>query len=257
MRLLVSVRCADEAAAALAGGAEIVDAKEPAHGALGLPSRAALEAIARVVPRDVPLSVALGDPSDGEELAALLGALPLDSRAGVAAPTYVKLGLARAASPADAIELLAAAVRAGAAHPARLRVVAAAYADAPEGSAVAPYAALDAAVRAGAAGILLDTADKHGAPLPELLSAGALMELIGTARAAGLITALAGKLGIDDIAVVAASGAEIVGVRGAACDGGREGRVSAARVRLLRRRAHCQLGDERVEPPDLLSAEHR
>jgi uncharacterized protein (UPF0264 family) len=257
VRLLVSVRNADEAAAALAGGADIVDAKEPAHGALGMPSRAALEAIARAVPSDVPLSIALGDPSDAGELGALIRALPLEARIGAAAPTYVKLGLARAASRGHAIELLADAVRAGAAHPARLRVIAAAYADAREGSAAAPPAALDAAVRVGVAGILVDTADKQGAALPALLAADALVALTERVRAAGLVMALAGRLSLDDMRVVATSGADIIGVRGAACDGGRDGRVSAARVALLRRRAHCQLGDEPIEPSDLLSAEHR
>lgn len=257
MRLLVSVRDGDEAAAALAGGADIVDAKEPAHGALGMPSRAALDAIARAVPRDVPLSIALGDPGDAGELGGLIRALPLDSRIGAAAPAYVKLGFAHAASFAHTIELLGDAVRAGAAHPARLRVIAAAYADAPAGSATAPRAVLDAAVCVGAAGILVDTADKQGAALPALLAADALTYLVETARAAGLVTALAGKLGLDDIVAVAASGADIIGVRGAACDGGREGRVTAARVVLLRRRAHQQLGDEPIESSDFLGAEHR
>ena len=35
MHLLVSVRNAEEAAAALAGGADVIDAKDPAAGALG------------------------------------------------------------------------------------------------------------------------------------------------------------------------------------------------------------------------------
>ena len=39
MRLLVSVRSAEEAAAAVMGGADIVDAKEPALGSLGPVSR--------------------------------------------------------------------------------------------------------------------------------------------------------------------------------------------------------------------------
>ena len=34
--LLVSVRCADEVAAAIEGGAEIIDVKEPSHGSLGM-----------------------------------------------------------------------------------------------------------------------------------------------------------------------------------------------------------------------------
>ena len=44
-KLLVSVRSADEARAALAGGADLIDVKEPAHGPLGAarqPPRAAL-----------------------------------------------------------------------------------------------------------------------------------------------------------------------------------------------------------------------
>ena len=35
MRLLVSVRSAEEVSAALAGGADIIDAKEPERGSLG------------------------------------------------------------------------------------------------------------------------------------------------------------------------------------------------------------------------------
>ena len=34
--LLVSVRCVDEVAAAIEGGAEIIDVKEPSHGSLGM-----------------------------------------------------------------------------------------------------------------------------------------------------------------------------------------------------------------------------
>ena len=42
MRLLVSVRSADEVAAAMAGGADIIDAKEPARGSLGAVDAATL-----------------------------------------------------------------------------------------------------------------------------------------------------------------------------------------------------------------------
>ena len=35
-RLLVSVRSADEAEAAIAGGADVIDVKEPSHGPLGM-----------------------------------------------------------------------------------------------------------------------------------------------------------------------------------------------------------------------------
>ena len=40
MKLLVSVVSAEEARLALAGGADIIDVKDPSEGALGAPSRA-------------------------------------------------------------------------------------------------------------------------------------------------------------------------------------------------------------------------
>ena len=39
---------------------------------------------------------------------------------------------------------------------------------------------------------------------------------------------------IADLAMVCECGADIAGVRGAACEGGRSGRVTADRVRLLK-----------------------
>jgi uncharacterized protein (UPF0264 family) len=48
------------------------------------------------------------------------------------------------------------------------------------------------------------------------------------------MAAVAGKLGADDLAIVEGAGADIVGVRGAVCLGGRSGRVSEGRVRGLR-----------------------
>ena len=66
-RLLVSVRSADEAEAALTGGCDILDIKEPALGAMGM---AALATIAATVSRvrelksSVPVSVALGETAE-------------------------------------------------------------------------------------------------------------------------------------------------------------------------------------------------
>jgi uncharacterized protein (UPF0264 family) len=57
---------------------------------------------------------------------------------------------------------------------------------------------------------------------------------VGSARALGLMTALAGALGPADLERACRLGVDLVGVRGTACDGGRRGKVSAARVRALR-----------------------
>src|SRR5260370_177246 len=61
MRLLVSVAGPDDARAALAGGADVIDAKDPGRGALGPVSADALAAIRRTVGPARPLSAALGD----------------------------------------------------------------------------------------------------------------------------------------------------------------------------------------------------
>src|SRR5262245_28207453 len=87
MRLLVSVRNAVEAQAALAGGADIVDAKEPLNGALGQVAPATLLSIAAAVAGAAPLSVALGDYDSG----AIDDSLNSAATTGVA---FVKIGFA-------------------------------------------------------------------------------------------------------------------------------------------------------------------
>ena len=61
MRLLVSVVSADEARRAIAGGADIVDVKDPREGALGAPSPRVLSEVVRAVGPAAPVSAALGD----------------------------------------------------------------------------------------------------------------------------------------------------------------------------------------------------
>ena len=60
-KLLVSVRSANEAEAALDGGADLIDVKEPHHGALGRTSVKVLREIAVAVAGRTPLSAALGE----------------------------------------------------------------------------------------------------------------------------------------------------------------------------------------------------
>ncbi len=64
MRLLVSVKNAEEAMAALAGGADLIDAKDPAAGALGAVSLDVLRDIHSTVAGLRPVSAALGDAID-------------------------------------------------------------------------------------------------------------------------------------------------------------------------------------------------
>src|SRR4051794_22607530 len=112
--LLVSVRDAGEVAAALAGGAALIDVKEPNHGALGRADDDVREGVIDAVAGRVPVSVALGE---------LLGhGEPI----GTSRVAYVKYGLAYAEGE-DWRAILDAArsrVEAG-----RCRLVVTAYAD--------------------------------------------------------------------------------------------------------------------------------
>ena len=84
----------------------------------------------------------------------------------------------------------------------------------------------------GAAGVLMDPAFK-GTGLFELVSRDSVASWVAAAHGAGLLAALAGGLEGPDLQTAREAGADIAGVRGAACDGGRTGRVSVARVAAL------------------------
>jgi hypothetical protein len=230
MRLLVSVRSADEVGAALAGGAEIIDVKEPSRGTLGAADHEVVRAVEARLPTAIPLSVALGDPPDEKAVRTAVGRQPPRRQPG---EVILKLGFAGTSGRQGIVNRLAAALD-QARHVGSPAIVAVAYADYARAPAPSPADVLRASVRTGAAGVLIDTFVKDGRDLFASVSDEALAEWIAEARASGLLVAVAGSLGRDAIARVGDAGPDVVGVRGAACEGGRLGRVSAERVRELR-----------------------
>jgi hypothetical protein len=230
MQLLVSVANADDAAAARAGGADIIDAKDPSAGPLGAVGDDVLRQIGAAAGAVRLVTAALGDATDEDAI----------DRAAFAAASagarLVKIGFAGIAAPARAAALLGAARR-GAANGSdgRCGVVAVAYADAHDAASLGPDDLIDAAAAAGASGVLLDTANKNGPGLRALYSPEALSAWVARAHQRTLMVALAGRLRMDDLALVRDAGADIAGVRGAACDGGRTGRISVEKVRALAR----------------------
>jgi uncharacterized protein (UPF0264 family) len=230
MRLLVSVVDAGEARLAAAAGADIVDVKNPAEGALGAAPPAVIAAVRAAVPAELPVSAALGDMPQlpGTAALAALGA----ARSGA---TFVKVGLWGASTEADAVDLLRL-VRDGVAGVPGTVVVAAAYADARRVAhgPLAPERLPRVARAASVDACLLDTAVKDGRGLLEWLPPDTLAALVDEAHGAGLEVALAGALRLEDLPVLRDTAADIVGVRSAACgDGRRSGPLDAARVRAL------------------------
>lgn len=232
MRLLVSVRSVAEIAPALAGGAEILDAKEPSLGALGAVNTQTLREIGRRLPCEVPLSVALGDPGEAVDVVEAIGAV--DGALRPRGELYVKVGLAGARDEAAARELLAAAVGAAARAASQPAVIAVAYADHEAAGAPAREMVSRAGARVGVRGVLLDTYRKDGRDLFAHAGEAELSRWVAEARAAGLLVALAGSLSAEGVRRAAMLPADIVGVRGAACAGGREGAIVEGRVRVLR-----------------------
>jgi (5-formylfuran-3-yl)methyl phosphate synthase len=219
----------DEVEAAIAGGADIVDVKNPAEGSLGAPTPELLRAVrARVTP-PVQVSAALGDAPH------LPGTMAL-AAAGAAAcgVDYLKIGLLGSARPEQALELLAAVRRAAADVDPRARLVAVAYADAARVSALHPRELPSIARQAGVHGVMLDTAVKDGVSTLTALGEAEVAAFFAEARVLGLMSGVAGALGPADFGRAHGLGADIVGVRGSACEGGRAGTVSATRVRALR-----------------------
>ena len=251
-QLLVSVRDAAEAAAALAGGADIVDVKEPARGALGAADPATWDAVLRACAGRVPVSVALG------EAAPFLDAVPPDAWCGAApggvreAPgvpprTPIPAGVRWAKlGPAG---LAAGRGRAGDVWDARERFVtppaaagpfawvAVAYADHAAAHAPPPGETVARETRDGTGAgrvFLVDTFAKDGRGLFDHLGERGVADLCGRAKELGFAVALAGSLRPDDFPRAVRCGADVIAVRGAACDGPRTGRVSAAKVRALK-----------------------
>ncbi|HEY6208961.1 MAG TPA: (5-formylfuran-3-yl)methyl phosphate synthase, partial [Gemmatimonadales bacterium] len=107
------------------------------------------------------------------------------------------------------------------------------YADWRRAGALPPGALLAVAREAGAAGALLDTAFKD-LTLFDLLPPATVGSWVARAHAAGVFAALGGSLQGTDFAIARELGADIVGVRGAACAGGRTGRIRRIRVARLR-----------------------
>jgi (5-formylfuran-3-yl)methyl phosphate synthase len=226
MRLLVSVTCAGEAVEAASGGADIVDAKDPSAGALGAVRLEAFRAIRGAVPDDAVLSAALGDA------AGLAEAERLAEEFASSGARFVKIGFAGVVE-GRAAELTECAVRGCQRGASTAGVIAVAYADASRVRAVDARALVQVAGDAGAHGVLVDTADKSGPGLTALWGMTQLADWVAMVHELEMVASVAGKLSLDDIDLMRDVGADIVGVRGAACVGGRLGRVSSARVREL------------------------
>lgn len=223
-QLLVSVRSAAEAEAALAGGADFIDVKEPSRGPLGFADAQVLREIAAQIGDRAVLSAALGEMGDSLSRASI---------ASLENYRFAKLGLAGAREISDWPRQWRTIL---AGLPPRTEPVAVAYADwrtcgAPSPAEILAHAgALERQCRA----LLVDTFAKQGATLFDFISTDELADVLAAARAQGMRTLVAGSLQRENLQPIIALSPDVVAVRGAVCVGGREGTVAATRVAEFR-----------------------
>jgi uncharacterized protein (UPF0264 family) len=201
-----------EASEAIAGGADIIDVKNPQEGPLGANFPWVIKRIRQITPKSIQVSCTLGEaPSlPGSMSLAALGAASL----GV---DYIKVGLRGLKTAEQAIYLLQNVNKAAKECNPKIKVVAAGYADAERIGAINPAFVPEIAFEAGVDVALIDTAVKDGKNLFTFLTVQELRKIVGTAHGFDLEIALAGSLRKEDLPIVYDLGADVAGVRGAAC----------------------------------------
>ena len=212
MKLLISPKNEAEAVEAIAGGADIIDVKNPMEGALGANFPWVIRRIRQITPENIEVSCTLGEVPNlpGSMSLAALGA----ATTGV---NYVKAGLYGLKTREDAVYLMQGVSKAAKDFNASIKVVATGYADAGRISTVDPLLVPEIAHKAKADVAMIDTAIKDGKSLFSFLTKPQLRHFVEAAHSYGLKAALAGSLQKEDLPVVYALGADVVGLRGAAC----------------------------------------
>jgi len=229
--LMISVMNGEEALAALEGGADIIDIKNPAEGALGAPAPATIQEVRLRLQEKKPYSVALGE-FPGKPGAAALAAL------GSAhfQPAFIKIAFIPHTCPDDIIETLQAIKKSLSLETKKLiSLVSVTYAD------TLRYASWDLddftaiSKEGGADGCLIDTWEKKNKSLLNYVSLEKIAQFIESCHRLQLFCGLAGSLTLSDIKELSQMEADIIGVRSAVCGGDRlRGTVSARAVKELK-----------------------
>ena len=212
LKLLISPTNETEAVEAIAGGADIIDVKNPKEGALGANFPWIIKRIREITPQNVEVSCTIGEVPNlpGSVSLAALGAATI----GV---NYIKAGLYGVKTPEEAVYLMQNVVKAVKEFNSSIKVVATGYADAERICTINPLLVPEIAHKAQADIAMLDTAIKDGKSLFAFLTMGQLRSFVEAAHNYGLKVALAGSLKMEELLAVHALGADVAGLRGAAC----------------------------------------
>ncbi|MEZ6054434.1 MAG: (5-formylfuran-3-yl)methyl phosphate synthase [Planctomycetaceae bacterium] len=230
-KLLVSVRDVEEAVDALAGGAEIIDVKEPTRGSLGRANEQTLSIIAQALtcdPSKTVMSAALGEVCDSSHADGYR--VPDEVR-------FAKLGLSRLAGDSRWIERWDEVRKAyERVRGKTLDWVAVIYADDVAAQSPSGDEIIASAAETGCVGVLVDTWSKREGTLLDLAPVSKLVEWTERVHENGMFFAVAGRLSQNDLSRLCDVDADLIAVRSAVCQGqNRQARVEAERVAELLR----------------------
>lgn len=198
---LASVTGVEEAAIALAGGADIIDLKNPLVGALGALPLPTIAAAVKTVRNMALTSATIGDlTADSGQIP---GAVRSLQTIGV---DFIKVGLfPDGGSISTLIDALADEANC-------CQLAAVLFADRQPDLTLLPRLAAT-----GFRGVMLDTATKNGAGLRASLSLNELAAFVQSARQLGLASGLAGQLTHADIGTLLPLKPDFLGFRSALC----------------------------------------
>lgn len=239
IKLLVSVRDANEATVAQQAGADIIDVKEPSQGPLGFAGNDVISAVLTAVGKDTVVSAALGECNDWPLTESQLrGSQTSPPAKNIPTLSYVKLGLASMQEQgpywsdqwrqvkSDCLAQLPASDKTA--------WVAVAYSDADRAQSPKVMDVLETAAASHCAVFLLDTFVKDGKTTLDWISATKLTQLREIANRNGMLFALAGQLTSEHLPAVATIRPDIFAVRGAVCEQSERRRsISGAKIRDL------------------------
>jgi uncharacterized protein (UPF0264 family) len=229
LKLLISPKNEKEAAEAIAGGADIIDVKNPQEGALGANYPWVIKRIKEITPKNLEVSCTIGEAGNlpGSVSLAALGAASL----GV---DYIKVGLFGVKTPQKAISLLQNVRKAAKDCNPKIKIAVAGYADAKIIGTIDPLLIPEIARKSQVDVAMIDTSVKDGKNLFDHLSFEALKKFVDSVHSFGLVAALAGSLRKQDLPIVFGLGVDIAGLRGAACtNSNRDGQITKKLVREL------------------------
>jgi uncharacterized protein (UPF0264 family) len=207
----------------------LIDVKEPSRGSLGRADRSVVEEIVATVGKAAPVSMALGElATDGASAGWAMAA-------GV---SYVKVGLAGMADEPGWPERWRRAVE----SLGGVGVVAVVYADWSKARAPRPDRVLEEACRLDCRAVLIDTFEKSAGSLLSHWPIGDLSVFVAEIRRRAMLAVLAGSLDGKAIGRVLPLAPDYIAVRGAACQGGREGSLDFQRVCNLVRQVSGRAG---------------